>query len=237
MNIIGLYKKEIKSYFNSPIAYLVVLFFVLFCNIYFFFFNQFIAKNVASLRSYFAFMPIIFIILIPSITMRSWAEEKKIGTEELLLTLPLTNWELVLAKFLSSFTLLAIMLGMTLFVPITLGRLGHFENGQIIGEYFGTLLLGAAGLSIGQFISSITSNQISAYIFSVVALLFITLIGDVLFFINPSVTLGRIFSYLSFSFHFESFKKGLVDTRDLLYFLIIVFYFLYLNVKVINLRK
>lgn len=237
MNIMGLYKKEIKSYFNSPIAYLVVLFFVLFSNIYFFFFSQFIAKNVANLRGYFAFMPLIFIILIPSITMRSWAEEKKIGTEELLLTLPLTNWELVLAKFLSSFTLLAIMLGMTLFVPITLGAIGNFEKGQIIGEYFGTLLLGAAGLSIGQFISSITSNQISAYIFSVVAILFITLIGDVSFFMNSSALLSKIFSYLSFSFHFESFRKGLIDTRDLLYFVIIVFYFLFLNVKVINLRK
>ena len=237
MNIMGLYKKEIKSYFNSPIAYLVVLFFVLICNIYFFFFNQFIAKNVASLRGYFALMPIIFIILIPSITMRSWAEEKKVGTEELLLTLPLTNWELVLAKFLSSFTLLAIMLGITIFVPITLSSLGTFETGQIIGEYFGTLLLGAAGLAIGQFISSVTSNQISAYIFSVVAILFITLIGDISFFMNPSAILSKILSYLSFSFHFESFKKGLIDTRDLLYFLIIIFYFLYLNAKVINLRK
>lgn len=237
MNIIGLYKKEIKSYFNSPIAYLVVLFFVLICNVYFFLFSQFVARNVANLRSYFALMPLIFIILIPSITMRSWAEEKKVGTAELLFTLPLTNWELVLAKFLSSLTLLAIMLGITVFVPITLSILGDFESGQIIGEYFGTLLLGAAGLAIGQFISSITSNQISAYIFSVVAILFITLIGDISFFMNPTAVLSKIFSYLSFSFHFESFRKGLIDTRDMLYFLIIIFYFLYLNVKVINLRK
>ena len=237
MNIVGLYKKEIKSYFNSPIAYLVVLFFILFCNVYFFFFNQFIGKNVASLRGYFSLMPMIFIILIPSITMRSWAEEKKVGTEELLFTLPLTNWELVLAKFLSSLTLLKIMLVTTIFVPITLSRLGNFEIGQIIGEYLGAVLLGAAGLAIGQFISSITSNQISAYIFSVVALLFITLIGDVSFFMNPSAIISKVFSYLSFSFHFESFRKGLIDTRDMLYFLIIIFYFLYLNVKVINLRK
>ncbi|MCL2705653.1 MAG: ABC transporter permease, partial [Spirochaetaceae bacterium] len=215
MNIVGLYKKEIKSYFNSPIAYLVVLFFILFCNVYFFFFNQFIGKNVASLRGYFSLMPMIFIILIPSITMRSWAEEKKVGTEELLFTLPLTNWELVLAKFLSSLTLLKIMLVTTIFVPITLSRLGNFEIGQIIGEYLGAVLLGAAGLAIGQFISSITSNQISAYIFSVVALLFITLIGDVSFFMNPSAIISKVFSYLSFSFHFESFRKGLIDTRDM----------------------
>ena len=233
----GLFKKELKSYFNSPIAYLVVLFFVMFSNIYFFFFNQFFAKDVATLRTYFSFMPIIFIILVPSITMRSWAEEKKIGTEELLLTLPLNDFQLVFAKFLSSLTLLAIMLGMTVFVPLTLGALGDFERGQIIGEYTGTLLLGAAGLAVGQFISSVTSNQISAYIFSVIALLFITVVGEASMFMNPSAILGKVFSYLSFSFHFESFRKGLLDTRDLLYFLIIVFYFLYLNIKVIKLRK
>jgi len=237
MNIMGLYKKELKSYFNSPIAYLVVLFFVMFSNVYFFFFNQFFAKNVASLKSYFSLIPLVFIILIPSITMRSWAEEKKMGTEELLLTLPLTDNNLVLAKFLSSFTLLAIMLAMTLPVPLTISLLGDFENGQIIGEYIGTLLLGAAGLAVGQFISSITSNQISAYIFSVVALLFITVIGEASMILNPSAWLGKLFSYLSFSFHFESFRKGLLDTRDLFYFLLIVFYFLYLNIKVIKLRK
>ena len=237
MNIVGLYKKEIKSYFNSPIAYLVVLFFVLFSNIYFLFFNQFIARNVASLRGYFDLMPLIFIMLLPSITMRSWAEEKKSGTEELLLTLPLTNWELVLAKYFSSFTLLVIMFAVTLFVPLTLGALGSFERGQIFGEYFGTLLLGAAGLAIGQFISSVTSNQISAYIFSVVAILFITMVGDISLFVNPAATISKILNYLSFTYHYDSFRKGLIDTRDLLYFLLIITYFLYLNVKVINLRK
>lgn len=235
--MLGLFRKELKSYFNSPIAYLVVLFFVVFSNVYFFFFNQFFSKNIATLRGYFALMPVIFIILIPSITMRSWAEEKKTGTEELLLTLPLTDIQLVLAKFLSSLALLAIMLGATLFVPLTVNMLGDFETGQIIGEYIGALLLGAAGLAIGQFISSVTSNQISAYIFSVVALLFITVIGEAAIIFNPSAWLGKVLSYLSFSFHFESFRKGLLDTRDLLYFLIIIFYFLYLNIKVIKLRK
>ena len=235
--MLGLFKKELKSYFNSPIAYLVVLFFVVFSNVYFFFFNQFFSKNIATLRGYFALMPVIFIILIPSITMRSWAEETKTGTDELLLTLPLTEWQLVMAKFLSSFSLLAIMLGATLFVPLTVNMLGDFETGQIIGEYIGALLLGAAGLAIGQFISSVTSNQISAYIFSVVALLFITIIGEASIIFNPSAWLGNLLSYLSFSFHFESFRKGLLDTRDLIYFLIIIFYFLYLNIKVIKIRK
>ncbi len=237
MNVSGLIRKELKSYFNSPIAYIVVLFFIMFSNIYFFFFNQFFAQNIASMRSYFGLMPVLFIILLPSITMRSWAEEKKMGTEELLLTLPLNDYDLVLGKFLSSMILLAIMLLLTLTVPLTIGIMGDFENGQIIGEYFGTVLLGAAGLAIGQFISSITSNQISAFIFSVIALLFITMIGEVSVILNMPAWLGNLFSYLSFSFHFESLKKGLLDTRDLIYFLIIAVYFLYLNTKVIKIRK
>ncbi len=237
MNISGLIKKELKSYFNSPIAYIVVLFFVMFSNIYYFFFNQFFAQNIASMRSYFALMPVIFVILIPSITMRSWAEEKKLGTEELLLTLPMRDVDFVLGKFLSSLILLGIMLLLTVPVPMTLSIMGDFENGQIIGEYFGTLLLGAAGLAVGQFISSVTSNQISAFIFSVIGLLFITMIGEVSFLFNMPGWLADFCSYLSFSYHFESLKKGLLDTRDLIYFMIITLYFLYLNTKVIEIRK
>jgi ABC-2 type transport system permease protein len=209
----------------------------MFSNIYYFFFNQFFAQNIASMRTFFALMPVIFIILLPSITMRSWAEEKKLGTEELLLTLPLRDIDLVLGKFLSSLMLLSIMLLLTVPVPLTLSIMGDFENGQIIGEYFGTLLLGAAGLAVGQFISSITSNQISAFIFSVIALLFITMIGEVNLIFNIPEWMANLFSYLSFSYHFESLKKGLLDTRDLIYFMIITFYFLYLNTKVIEIRK
>ena len=237
MNISGLIKKELKSYFNSPIAYIVVLFFVMFSNIYYFFFNQFFAQNVASMRTFFALMPVIFIILLPSITMRSWAEEKKLGTEELLLTLPLRDIDLVLGKFLSSLMLLSVMLLLTVPVPLTLSIMGDFENGQILGEYFGTILLGAAGLAVGQFISSVTSNQISAFIFSVIALLFITMIGEVNLIFNIPEWMANFFNYLSFSSHFESLKKGLLDTRDLIYFMIITFYFLYLNTKVIEIRK
>ena len=129
------------------------------------------------------------------------------------------------------------MLLLTVPVPMTLSIMGDFENGQIIGEYFGTLLLGAAGLAVGQFISSVTSNQISAFIFSVIGLLFITMIGEVSFLFNIPGWIADFFSYLSFSYHFESLKKGLLDTRDLIYFMIITLYFLYLNTKVIEIRK
>ena len=217
MNIKGLIKKELKAYFNSPMAYLVVLFFVLSLNIFFFFFGQFFGKDTAS--------------------MRSWAEERKLKTDMLLFTLPLSEFEIVMGKFISAVILLLLMIVLTLPVPIMLNMFGNFERGQIIGEYIGTFLLGLAGLSIGQFISSRTSNQISAYIFSVVALLFITFIGQITMVINIPKFVDNLFSYLSLSTHFESFEKGIFDTRDFSFFAIITCLFIYLNVKVIKLNK
>ncbi len=237
MNIKGLIKKELKAYFNSPMAYLVVLFFVLSLNIFFFFFGQFFGKDTASMRSYFSIIPVLFILILPAISMRSWAEERKLKTDMLLFTLPLSEFEIVMGKFISAVILLLLMIVLTLPVPIMLNMFGNFERGQIIGEYIGTFLLGLAGLSIGQFISSRTSNQISAYIFSVVALLFITFIGQITMVINIPKFVDNLFSYLSLSTHFESFEKGIFDTRDFSFFAIITCLFIYLNVKVIKLNK
>lgn len=237
MNVKGLIKKELKAYFNSPMAYLVVLFFILSLNIFFFFFGQFFANDNASMRNYFSIMPILFILILPAISMRSWAEERKLRTDELLFTLPLSEFEIVMGKFLSAVFLLCIMIILTFPVPIMLNMFGSFERGQIIGEYTGTFLLGISGLAVGQFISSRTSNQISAYIFSVVVLIFITFIGDITMMININPAVGKIFSYLSLSTHFASFEKGIFDTRDFAYFTIITSLFLYLNIKVIKLKK
>ncbi|MCQ2604647.1 MAG: ABC transporter permease [Spirochaetia bacterium] len=237
MNVKGLMKKELKAYFNSPMAYLVVLFFVLCLNIFFFFFGQFFAHDNANMRGYFQIVPVLFILILPAISMRSWAEERKLRTDELLFTLPLSEFEIVMGKFLSGVFLLVLMILLTLPVPIMLNMFGNFERGQIIGEYMGTFLLGMAGLSVGQFISSRTSNQISAYIFSVIILIFITFIGDITMIINVPPVVGNIFSYLSLSTHFESFEKGIFDTRDFAYFAIIISLFIYLNIKVIKLKK
>lgn len=237
MNIKGLMKKELKAYFNSPMAYIVVLFFVLCMNIILLFFGQFFAMDTADMRSYFSIIPLLFILILPAISMRSWAEEKKLRTDELLFTLPLSEFEIVMGKFLSAMILLGVMIILTIPIPGMLSMFGSFERGQILGEYMGTLLLGAAGLAIGQFVSSITANQINAYIFSVVALLFITFIGNIAMIIDIPDFLGNLFGYLSLSNHFESFEKGIFDTRDFAYFAIIITFFLYMNIKVIKLRK
>lgn len=232
-----LLRKELASYFNSPIAYIVVIFFLVFTSVWFFYIQQFVAQDVASLRNYFAIFPIVFIILLPAVTMRSWAEENKSGTVELLLTLPFRAGQAVAGKFLGAFSLLVITLALTIPVPLTIAPLGDFETGQIVGQYLGVLVLGAAGLAIGLFVSSLSRNQITAFILSAVVLLFLTLINQVNFLVDLPEWLGFVFNYLSLDYHFSSFEKGLVDSRDLVFYTALAALFLYLNAKVLVFRK
>ncbi len=236
-NTMSLVKKELRSYFNSPIAYVAVTAFLVFTSVWFFYLQNFFAQNVASLRSYFAIMPTVFIILIPALTMRIWAEEKKLGTIEVLMTLPYKEYQLVLGKFLSTFIVLFIMLLLTLPIPIMLSMLGRFDWGQIFGEYLGVLLIGTTGISIGLFVSSVSTNQISAFVSGLLILLLLTLINQVNLFINMPMWMISVFNYLSLGYHFETFRKGLIDTRDLFFYLIVTGLFLYLNVKVLILNK
>ena len=232
-----LLRKELATYFNSPIAYIVVIFFLVFTSVWFFYIQQFVAQDVASLRNYFAIFPIVFIILLPAVTMRSWAEENKIGTVELLLTLPFREGQTVAGKFLGAFSLLVLTLVLTIPVLLTIAPLGDFEAGQIVGQYIGVLALGAAGLAIGLFVSSLSKNQITAFILSAVVLLFLTLINQVNFLMELPEWLGTVFNYLSLDYHFSSFEKGLIDTRDLVFYVALAAFFLYLNTKVLVFRK
>ena len=235
--IMPVVKKELKSYFNSPIAFIVVVFFLAFTAAWIFLVQKFIIMNVASFRPYFGIMPIVFIILIPAITMRSWAEERRAGTEELLLTLPFSESEVVQGKFFASVLLLGLMVILTVPVPLSLSPLGYFETGHILTEYIGIFLLGCTGIALGQLISSLSKNQIASFIFSALALMILTLIGTVTRFMELPDWLSSLFNYFSLEYHFESFKKGILDSRDLLFFIILTVFFMYLNVKVIIFRK
>jgi ABC-2 type transport system permease protein len=231
------YKKELRSYFNSPIAYIAVVFFLIFTSVWFFYINRFVEQNLASLRGYFGIMPLVFIILLPALTMRLWAEELKMGTAELLLTLPFNERDLVLGKYFASLSLFVLMIVLTLPVPILINPLGNFQWGQIFGEYLGVLLLGAAGISIGLFMSSVSSNQISAFIFGVIVLVVLTLANQVNMIVDLPAPLAGFFNYLALDYHFGSFKKGIIDSKDLLYFIVVIVLFLYLNIKVLMFRK
>jgi ABC-2 type transport system permease protein len=236
-NILPIIKKELKSYFNSPIAYILVVTFLVFSSIWIFFVQSFFAGNIASLRNFFSVIPIVFIVVMPALTMRSWAEEKKLGTMEVLMTLPYRESTLVIGKFLAALTLLVIMIALTLPLPLLLSRFGDFDWGEILGQYIGVVLLGAAGISVGLFVSSLMANQISSFLISLFVLLVLTLISQVnrVFAIPPWA--AGVVNFVSLGYHFSNFQRGLIDTRDLLYYGIVSALFLYLNTKTLVFRK
>jgi ABC-2 type transport system permease protein len=230
-------RRELRAYFTTPVAYIVVIFFLVVTAAWFFYAQQFFAQGVASLRGYFSLWPILFILLLPAITMRSWAEERRQGTAEILLTLPFREGELVLGKFAASLCLLLVIMVLSLGVPLSVAPLGFFEPGQIATQYLGVLLLGCAGLAAGQLISALSANQISAFLFGVVFMLFITMIGRI-----PSIVvlpgwLAGVLSWVSLDFHFDSFGKGVLDTRDALYFLVLAIGFLFVTTRALLVRR
>ena len=237
INILPIIKKEFKSYFNSPIAYIVLVAFLVFSSVWLFYLQQFFARNVASLRIYFGIVPVVFIFLMPAITMRSWAEEKKMGTIEVLLTLPFKEGELVIGKFLAALGMLIIMMVLTLPIPLFLSPFGTFDWGEIFSQYIGLLLIGAAGISLGLFISAQATNQLSAFIIGVIVLLFLTLVTQVNQVVQLPPWAAGFFNYLSLGYHFESFGRGLIDSRDLFYYLLVISLFLYLNIKTLVFQK
>ncbi|MGQ9603565.1 MAG: ABC transporter permease [bacterium] len=232
---IAIFKREFAGYFNSPIAYIYVTVFIgLSCWL---FFKDFFVVGEASLRSFFGLVPWLFLFFIPAITMRLWAEEKKVGTVELLMTLPVSNSQAVLGKFLASFVFLLISLAMSLVIPIVVSILGNPDPGEIVGGYLGLLLLGAAFLSIGIFFSSLTENQIVAFIISVVAIFILLVVGDDFIVLTIPTWIARVFKVLGLGVHFDSISRGVVDSRDIIYYLTVVGFFLYLNVKSIQARR
>ncbi len=234
-NILAIFKKEFKAYFLSPIAYVFITVYLMVTN--FLFFQSFFIINQAEMRSYFGLLPWIFLFFIPAITMRSWAEEKKGKTLELLLTWPITDVEVVIGKFLASFAFLTIVILLSITVPITIAVLGNPDPGPIIGGYIGAILMGAAYLGIGLWVSSLTENQIVAFIVGVVVTFVLFIIG------NPFVTmvapnaLVPVLNYLGLGNHFESIGRGVIDTRDVVYYLSVIGFFLFLNVRSIESRK
>ena len=230
-------RRELGAYFEAPVAYIVVILFLVVTSAWFFFVQQFFAQGMATLRGYFSTWPIVMIVILPALTMRSWAEERRQGTAEILLTLPIREGELVLGKFAASLALLVIIAALSLPVPLCVAPLGSFEPGAIATQYLGILLLGCAGLAVGQFVSALSSNQISAFLFGVVFMLVITMIGRVPAMLALSGPFAALLSWLSLDFHFDSFAKGVFDTRDALFFVILSAGFLYLTTKVLVLRR
>ena len=221
--IVHILNKEFKDYFISPIAYIVISIFLLVTG--WFFFTTFFLYNQADLRNFFNLLPIIFSFVIPAITMRLFSEELNVGSYEILLTLPVTFTDIIIGKFLAGVIFISVALIPTLSYPIFITFLGQLDWGPVMGGYIGAVFLGAAFTAVGLFASSLTRNQIIAFIVGMGICFFLTLIDKMLFFF-PESMLG-IIGYLGADFHFKNIAKGIIDSRDILYFLSIIFLGLY----------
>jgi ABC-2 type transport system permease protein len=229
-----LFKKELMSYFNSPIAYVFIGVFLVAGN--WLFFNVFFLAANASMRNYFALLPWIFLFLSPAITMRLWAEEKKSGTIELLLTLPVTDWQVVLAKFFSALTFLSVSLSLSLTIPLSVAFLGNLDLGPVIGGYLGALFLGGSYLALGLFISSLTKNQIIAFIIGLAACFAAFIVGADFVLAGAPQSFAPVMKFIGLGSHFNNIARGVIDTKDVIYYISFIFLFLWLNVRVIENR-
>jgi len=218
-----IFKKEFRTYFVSPIAYIVISIFLIVTG--WFFFSTFFLFNQANLRNFFSLLPVVFAFVVPAVTMRLFSEELNVGSYEILLTMPVTYREVVLGKFLASVAFVTAMLLPTLAYPVTITFLGDLDWGPVAGGYVGAIFLGASFSAVGLFASSLTRNQIVAFIVGVAICFALVLIDKILFFL-PSPLVG-VLEYLGADYHFENISKGILDSRDIIYFLSVIFISLY----------
>ena len=221
--VIHILNKELRDYFISPIAYIVISIFLLVTG--WFFFSTFFLFNQADLRNFFDLLPITFSFVIPAVTMRLFSEELNVGSYEILITLPVTFKDIIFGKFLAGVLFIALALAPTISYPIFISFLGELDWGPVIGGYIGAIFLGAAYTAVGLFASALTRNQIIAFIVGVGICFALTLIDKMLFFFPRSLL--SIINYLGADFHFNNIAKGIIDTRDILYFLSVIFIGLY----------
>ncbi len=215
--------KEFKDYFISPIAYIVISLFLIVSG--WFFFSTFFIYGRADLRDFFALLPMTFSFFIPAVTMRLFAEEKNVGSYESLLTMPVSFSHIAIGKFLAASAFTAAMLLPTLSYPIFISSIGDVDPGPVLGGYLGAILLGGAYCSIGLFASALTRNQIIAFIIGCAMCFALTILDRMLFFIPEKVV--PIAQYLGANAHFSNISKGVIDSRDLVYFASVIFIFIF----------
>jgi ABC-2 type transport system permease protein len=234
-------RRELASYFATPLAYVFIVIFLLLANYLAFFLGSFYERGQADLDSLFGFIPWLDLFLIPALSMKLWAEERNSGSIELLMTQPITIWEAVLGKFFAAWIFTALALVLTFPLWITINYLGRPDNGAILAAYLGSLLLGGGFLAVGSFMSALTRSQVIAFILAVVACFALVIIGfpgliDLFRSWAPPALTDALVS-LSFLGHFDSIRKGVIDVRDLLYFAMLISFFLLATAIALDLRK
>lgn len=221
-------KRELKSYFTSPVAYIVTALFLIIAGILFY--STFFLYDRAELRQFFSSLPLLLSFFIPALTMRIFAEERRVGSIETLMTLPVTELDVVTGKYLASFISTLIMLAPTLLYILPAAIFGSPDFGPIVGGYLGAIFLCASYTAIGVFATSVTKNQIIAFFTGFIICIVLTLIDSFLIFLPSPIV--SFFSYLSANGHFTSISRGILDTRDLIYFISLTALFFATTVKV-----
>ena len=239
--IAAILQRELKSYFLTPVAYVFIVIFLILSNALTFYLGGFYERGQADLTPFFNFHPWLYLFLAPALSMRLWAEERKSGSIELLMTLPIEPWQAVVGKFLAAWLFTGIALALTVPMWATVNYLGDPDNGVIFAAYLGSLLMAGGFLAVGSCISAATKNQVVAFILSVTACLVLllasfSLVLDVFSVWAPQVLVDTIAS-LSFLTHFENISKGVIDVRDLIYFGLLIAAMLYANTIVLELKK
>lgn len=239
--ILTIFQRELRSYFATPVAYVFIVIFLLLSGAFTFYLGGFYERGQADLEPFFRFHPWLYLFLVPAVAMRLWADERKSGSIELLLTLPVTMWQAVVAKFLAAWCFIALALALTFPIWITVNLLGEPDNGVIVAGYLGSLLMAGAFLAIGACLSAASRSQAVAFILSVAVCFLLLLAGfplvlDLVRAIAPQGLVDAI-AGLSFFAHFNAISKGVIDLRDLLYFLFSIGFWLYANAVVIDLKK
>jgi len=229
-----IFRREFKAYFISPVAYIVISIFLLIIG--WMFFSTFFFSGQANLGQFFALLPLSFSFIIPAVTMRLFSEEINVGTYEILLTLPVTSRDIILGKFLAAVAFVGLMLAPTLVYAISTALLGQLDWGPVIGGYIGAMLLGASFCAVGLLASSLTRNQVIAFIIGMTICFSLTMMIDFVLYFLPDA-LVKVFQYFSANFHFKNIAKGVVDTRDILYFLSVMFIALYVSDFIMKEKK
>lgn len=240
-HILSIAKREVTGYFASPVAYVFIVIFLLLAGFFTFMVAGFFGRGQANLLAFFAWHPWLYLFLVPAVGMRMWSEERRLGTIELLLTMPITPWQAIVGKFLASWLVLALALALTFPIVITVNYLGNPDNGVIFASYIGSLLLCGAYLSISAMTSAMTRNQVVSFIVSVVLCLFLILAGW------PPVTnlltewaspwLVETIAAFSVMTHFESIQKGVIDSRDVVFFLSVIAFCLFTTSVIIRAHR
>ena len=239
--VLAVFKRELKSYFATPIAYVFIVIFLIASGLCTFYFLGFYESGQADLTAFFYMHPWLYLFLVPALSMRLWAEERKSGSIELLMTLPLETWQVVVGKFLAAWVFTGIALSLTFPIWITVNYLGSPDNGVIVAAYLGSFLMAGAFLAVGACISAATKNQVIAFILSFITCFMLLAVGvalvqQVMSAWAPQWLVDGLAS-LSFQTHFDFISKGVIDLRDVVYFALLIGACLYANAIVLQLKK